>query len=319
MSKQTTMLIQILRQKREASGYSLRKLSSIIGVSFSTLARIERGEGEPDNNTKARILEWLGDDARRAGIKFENVAFVHFRAQKNIDSETVHALLNLAIHLKAQYAKSPSDFFNSSNEQELEPSISLSKSEMEEMAELFRIELGLMEDEPLNPFEIRVEGVEVIGLSDIPTIDIQLKNLLQPSGRQQWDAMSIPLSKDMEKWIIVWNDKRRGGRKNVSLLEEYWHILQGHKLTRMNKVADVYGRTFGEVEEHDAYYLAAATLLPAKTIKRIVNEKEDIIEAADRYGVSKDLIEYRIKRLGLWRKYKGIEISLQQVQPLRSD
>ncbi len=312
MSNQTALLVQILRQKREANGYSLRKLSSVIGVSFSTLARIERGEGEPDNNTKVRILEWLGDDARKAGIEFKNVAFVHFRARKNINSETVHALLKLAAHLKEKYGEDCSDPFEDSNERELGHSVALSKGEMEEMAELFRYELGLSEYEPLNPFQIRVAGVEVLSLSDVHNIDKKIKNILQPPGKQQWDAMSVPLEEEKGKWVVIWNDAQKGGRQNVSLLEEFWHILQGHKLTRINKIVDVYGRTFSEVEEHDAYYLASATLLPAKVVQKIVDGKENIAEATEKYEVTKDLIEYRIKRLGLWRKYKGIEVSLQQ-------
>lgn len=312
MNDQTVLLVQLLRQKREANRYSLRKLSSIIGVSFSTLARIERGEGEPDNNTKVRILEWLGDDARKAGIEFQNVAFVHFRARKNINSETVHALLELAGHLKEKYGSVFLDLFaEDSNERELEHSIALSKDEMEQMAQSFRHELGLSEYDPLNPFQIRVAGIEVIGLSDVPNIDSKLKDLLQPLGKQQWDAMSIPLEEETGKWIVIWNNKQKGGRQNVSLLEEFWHILQGHRLTRINKIANIYGRTFSEIEEHDAYYLASATLLPAKIIMDVVSKNESILEISEKYGVTKDLIEYRIKRLGLWRKYKGMEISLQ--------
>ncbi|WP_424578215.1 helix-turn-helix domain-containing protein [Bradyrhizobium sp. USDA 326] len=38
-------LVRAIRRKREAEGLSIRALSAAIGVSFSTLARIERGEG----------------------------------------------------------------------------------------------------------------------------------------------------------------------------------------------------------------------------------------------------------------------------------
>jgi transcriptional regulator with XRE-family HTH domain len=90
MDETIAKLIKVMKKKRHASGYSLRKLASVIGVSFSTLARIERGDGLPDNNSRIRILEWLGDEANAAGLSFENIALVHFRARKNIDSKTVH-------------------------------------------------------------------------------------------------------------------------------------------------------------------------------------------------------------------------------------
>src|SRR5262249_40853514 len=89
-------LINAIRKKREAEGLSIRALSAVVGISFSTLARIERGEGLPDNNSKIRLLEWLGEEAEEAGLKFDNVAFVHFRAAKNVQSSTVQALLRAA-------------------------------------------------------------------------------------------------------------------------------------------------------------------------------------------------------------------------------
>jgi Zn-dependent peptidase ImmA (M78 family) len=97
----------------------------------------------------------------------------------------------------------------------------------------------------------------------------------------------------------------------VSLLEEYWHILLGHKLTKIAKVADVYGRTFDENEEHDAFYLAAATLLPENVIHNTVKKREDIKPLAQHYGTSPELVEYRIKRLGLWREYRGKSVQLE--------
>src|SRR5215475_11530912 len=89
-------LISAIRKKRDAEGLSIRGLSAVVGISFSTLARIERGEGLPDNNSKIRLLDWLGEYADEAGLKFDNVAFVHFRAAKNIRSSTVQHLLKAA-------------------------------------------------------------------------------------------------------------------------------------------------------------------------------------------------------------------------------
>lgn len=111
----------------------------MIGVSFSTLARIERGDGEPDNNSRIRILERLGEDARALGLSFESVALVHFRASKNINSKTVHCLLQVAYALKRQYGSeyptvgySPRKYDSPLSES---PPTVLSKLEMEAMAQ----------------------------------------------------------------------------------------------------------------------------------------------------------------------------------------
>src|SRR5438045_5850249 len=102
-------LVETVRRKREAEGLSIRALSSLVGVSFSTLARIERGDGLPDNNSKIRLLEWLGTDAEEAGLTFENVAFVHFRAAKNVRSSTVQALLRAADCIRRDAAADVAD------------------------------------------------------------------------------------------------------------------------------------------------------------------------------------------------------------------
>lgn len=312
MKDQTVLLLNLMKEKREAQGYSLRKLSSVIGVSFSTLARIERGDGEPDNNTKIRILEWLGDDARNAGLQFDSVALVHFRARKQAASQTVQALLLVANYLKQEHGTaSVLSEIEQSNGEEPEISISLTKDEMEKMAMTFRQDLGLSDQQALEPFRLKIEGVDIRGLNEIVGIEQQIKEYLLNAGKNDWSAMSVPLEMGTDNWSIVRNSAQSSPRQHVSVLEEIWHILLGHKLTRITKVADVYGRTFAEVEEHDAYYLAAATLLPSTIIQQLVQEKQSLSEIATHYGTTSDLIEYRIKRLGLWRQYKGLKVELK--------
>jgi Zn-dependent peptidase ImmA (M78 family)/predicted transcriptional regulator len=309
MPDQTTMLVQLLKAKRDREGHSIRQLSSIVGISFSTLARIERGEGEPDNNTKIRILEWLGEDARLAGLQFDSVALVHFRARKNVDSRTVQALLSVANYLK-QDQLSPQGKSLSGTSEDSEFVISLTKDEMEGMAERLRADLSLGDADPLEPFRLKIEGVELISLAEMTGLDQQVKQYLLNDGKQAWSAMSVPLEEKTDRWSIVWNHSQSRRRQRVSLLEEIWHILLGHKLTRITKVADVFGRTFAEVEEHDAYYLASATLLPAQVIRTLVEKRQAIAEVAKFYGTTQELVEYRIKRLGLWRQYKGLKVEL---------
>jgi transcriptional regulator with XRE-family HTH domain len=315
MDAKMKILIEALKKKRQAEGYSLRKLSSVIGVSFSTLGRIERGEGEPDNNSRIRILEWLGEDAQTLGLSFENVALVHFRAGKNIDSKTTHCLLKVADMLKRRYgAKHPAGkYIPRKHEASLAepPPIRLSKLEMEEMAREFRNDLRLDDVKPLDPLKIVIEGIKVLTIRQIPGLDPKIIAQLEGPSSTTWSAMSVPVDEDKDKWIIVRNDQHQVVRQRVSLFEEFWHILLGHKLTKIAKIADAYGRTFEEDEEHDAFYLAAATLLPERVIKNAVRGKKDIGQLAEVYGTSPELVEYRIKRLGLWREYKGKSVRLE--------
>jgi transcriptional regulator with XRE-family HTH domain len=313
MDKQTQKLIAALKKKRDAEGLSIRGLSAIIGVSFSSLARIERGEGEPDNNSRLRILEWLGQDARDSGLSFENVALVHFRASKNATSKTIHCLLQAADILKSNYTKQHSIEVGDKSDQSPLSSgetFVLSKPEMEAMALGVRRDLGVKETDPLDALSIKIEGVDVFVPEEVSGLSESCLSYMSAKGNDDWSAMSVPLDESNDRWAILRNDKHTIERQRVTFLEECWHILLGHKLTKIAKIADSYGRTYDSNEEHDAFYLASATLLPEEVIKKGVKDKKSASEIADTFGTSPELVEYRIKRLGLWREYKGKQVKL---------
>jgi transcriptional regulator with XRE-family HTH domain len=308
-----TQLVQAVRRKREAAGLSIRGLSAVVGISFSTLARIERGEGLPDNNSKIRLLEWLGADAEEAGLSFDKVAFVHFRAAKNVRSSTVQALLRAADCIRrsaaADIAGVPGEMLGSLLSPDNEP-VSLSKEELEQTAEKFRKDLGLTPDQPLDPLQIDVEDVRVFRLRQTDCLEPSVAHRLRNEACNEWSAMSVPLDNSEDSWAVLLNDCQTPERQRVTLLEEVWHILLGHKLTKIARVAEAYGRTYDKVEEHDAYYLASATLLPRSAMIKAVDGRMSSTEIARKFGTSPELVDYRLKRLGLWREHVGKKIVL---------
>lgn len=314
MTEKTKRLVAALKKKREKHGLSIRGLSSEIGVSFSTLARIERGDGEPDNNSLIRILEWLGADGRESGLSFENVALVHFRASKNVKSNTIRCLLQAADILKSNYCKEEIELdhgmYDDQSPLHSNEAIALSKPEMENLAQEVRSDLGLEETERLDALGIEIDGVDVFVPGQVPGLSKKCQSHLNHTGQNEWSAMSVPLDVARDGWAILRNDSHSLERQRVTYLEECWHILLGHKLTKIAKVAEAYGRTYDRVEEHDAYYLASACLLPEKAVVSAVNKQQSAVKIAKEFGVSKELVEYRIKRLGLWRIYKGMEIKM---------
>jgi len=108
MEANTRKLLKLLKNRREKEGLSLRALSAITGISFSTLSRLEREDydAEPDANTIARILNWLKEESEKAGIILKESALVHFRAKKNPDPKTIECLLEIADLVKKQYGNS---------------------------------------------------------------------------------------------------------------------------------------------------------------------------------------------------------------------
>jgi transcriptional regulator with XRE-family HTH domain len=51
-----------LKAHRTHQGMSLRQLGAQLGVSFSTLARLERGHGAPSPHTRLRVAQWMDPD-----------------------------------------------------------------------------------------------------------------------------------------------------------------------------------------------------------------------------------------------------------------
>src|SRR5947207_13996683 len=102
---------------------------------------------------------------------------------------------------------------------------------------------------------------------------------------------------------MSWYRPHPTSAKSFTVLEELWHILLGHKLTKIARVAEAYGRTYDKAEEHDAYYLASATLLPRAAVADAVLKKKSSEEIAKVFGTSSELVDYRLKRLGLWREH----------------
>lgn len=308
MSSFEQQLIDAVRRKREAQGLSLRALASEVGISFSTLARIERGDGQPDNNSRIRLIEWLGGDADAAGIGFDRVALVHFRAMKNVRSGTVRHLLAAADCIKRERFPNTRDA-PPPQMATYEP-VALSKEELESIAERFRADLGVAKDAPVDPLMLDVEGIEVLRLRESGCFDRKTVALLAGEASGEWSAMSVPLDVEEDRWAVLLNDTHGVERQRVTILEEYWHILLGHKLTKVARIAEAYGRTYDKVEEHDAYYLASATLLPKRAVADAIARRRSSIEIGRRFGTSTELVDYRIKRLGLWREHVGKRVAL---------
>lgn len=301
-------LIHAVKRKREAEGLSIRALSAAVGVSFSTLARIERGDGQPDNNSKIRLLQWLGSYAEEAGLSFDNVAFVHFRAGRNVQSGTVRMLLQAADCLRQSFGSSSTVI--DEGDGATHDTVEHSKDELEAIAERFRVDLGLDDDEPLDSLRLDVQDIQVVPLSNTKCIDARTARQLRGSASAEWSAMSVPLDIENDRWAVLLNDSHTLERQRVTVLEEYWHILLGHKLTKISKVAEAFGRTYDATEEHDAYYLASASLLPKAAIVEAVSKNHSSAQIAAKFGTSSELVDYRIKRLGLWREYTGKQVKL---------
>lgn len=97
-SLDTQRFSDMIKSKRGNKG--LRVLASEIGISASTLSRIEQGN-LPDIDTYLKLCEWLEvstDYFTKSNINIENVqngVIAHLRADKTLPSATAEALIQM--------------------------------------------------------------------------------------------------------------------------------------------------------------------------------------------------------------------------------
>ena len=228
---------------------------------------------------------------------------------KNVQSGTVQALLRAADCLKNEFSDGDATEDHDISVGE-EPYPELSKEQLEGIAGNLRRDLKIGARDPLDSLQVNVEGVRIVKLTQSDCFDARTIKKLRNEACGEWSAMSVPLDRAMTSWVVLLNDCHTIERQRVTLLEEYWHILMGHKLTKVARIAEAYGRTYDQAEEHDAYYLASASLLPREAIQEAVSSGRSAVEIAKQFGTSPELVEYRIKRLGLWRGHVGKKVAI---------
>jgi transcriptional regulator with XRE-family HTH domain len=116
----TAELGRAIKRHREELKMSLRDVADEIGVSASTLSRIENGTGKPDADNIARITRWLDMPVDRVmssqGADVEPVVYypheatpeiveAHLRADRNLSPETAKALSELFRVAYQQFSK----------------------------------------------------------------------------------------------------------------------------------------------------------------------------------------------------------------------
>jgi len=117
----TPELGRAIKRHRDELKMSLRDVADEIGVSASTLSRIENGTGKPDADNIARITRWLDMPvdrvmSNRQGKSVEAVVYypheatpeiveAHLRADKKLSPETAKALSELFRVAYQQFSK----------------------------------------------------------------------------------------------------------------------------------------------------------------------------------------------------------------------
>jgi Zn-dependent peptidase ImmA (M78 family) len=102
--------------------------------------------------------------------------------------------------------------------------------------------------------------------------------------------------------VIVYYPLRSLERRNSDIAHEFSHLLLGHELTEIREVAGVPFRTCRSDQEEEATNLGGTLLLPRPTLVRAVSRGMTTDEIARRFGVSREMAQFRINVTGVNRQ-----------------
>ena len=160
---------------------------------------------------------------------------------------------------------------------------------------------------PLDPVELAdALGIQVMGPNDVSGLSKSAQAKLLFSESNSWSGLTIPLPNG--KFIIILNLTHSRLRRNATLMEEICHIILAHEPTTITVGDDesVALRSWDKNQEEEAYRVASSVLVPYEGLKTLIDAGLDARKIAHHYNVSKNLVEFRIKINGLWKKYQRL-------------
>lgn len=163
---------------------------------------------------------------------------------------------------------------------------------------------GLSSEEPLDPFSLaEFAKIAVIKPADLRGLPRNvLTELLGPS-RSRWSGVTLELPGGRQLCIL--NPTHNIERTRATLMEEISHVVLGHRPTRISVGIDgMYCREYNPANEQTAYGVGAAALVPYSALFAGVTDGASPGSIARQYGVSPELVCYRIKITMLWDLYK---------------
>jgi len=161
---------------------------------------------------------------------------------------------------------------------------------------------GVKLDEPLDPYLLAKHArLRVVSLDELCGLSPEAKSQLLKCDPDGWSGGASEPLPDGSRLVIL-NPMHGRERQAATLMEEVCHVFLGHHLNRLG--LPVHGvseasRDYHQIEEEEAYAVGAAVLVPYYVLREAVEMHLPIEALARRYGVSRRLVEYRLRVSGL--------------------
>ena len=192
---------------------------------------------------------------------------------------------------------------------------------------------GVAAAQPLDPFKLaQFAKLLVVDFDSIEGLSPESRAHLLGDAANQWSggACSRPLPNGWR--LVILNPAHGKQRNRATLMEEVAHVFLGHQPNRLAVISrnptvregasggnptvsagaasnQTLARDYNHDDEEAAYAVGAAALVPYEALRSFVTQGRRSNEIARHFGVSRQLVEYRIKVTHLWKEYKGASTS----------
>jgi len=172
-----------------------------------------------------------------------------------------------------------------------------------------RAALGVASHAPLDMRQLAAHlDLRVWTPHDVPALSgASLNVLLRNDGETPscWSAVTLVVG---EKAVVILNSSHSPARQASDLAHELAHRILGHSTEQINVTEEglmLLGSYAREYEE-EADWLAGCLLLPREALLRIKRSSQSETDAAIEYGVSRQMLAYRMSRTGVAKQYARI-------------
>lgn len=178
------------------------------------------------------------------------------------------------------------------------------KAWCERAAGEYRQGLGVRLDSRLDPYALAASlDVRVATPKDLPGLSETSITQLTVTEPDSWSA--VTMSQGGIKLVIL-NSGHSARRQANSLCHELAHIVLNHRSddTQLSRQGFLFRSRFNNDQEEEADWLAACLLVPAEGLFRACWRMRSPESLAEHFGVSRDLIEWRLRMTGARKRMR---------------
>ena len=178
------------------------------------------------------------------------------------------------------------------------------KSWCERASAEYREAAGVTVTEAFDPRRLaHMLGVRVRAPEDIPYLRAASLKQLTVDDPHSWSAITLVRRGAR---LVILNSGQSEARQANSLAHELAHLVLNHRSDEAQLSAEgfLFRAKFDREQEDEANWLAGTILVPREGLLRNYWRSRDPVELAARFGVSVDLINWRIRMTGIARQMK---------------